>query len=156
MPKIILTRQIAAPLGKVWESWDDFGNIYQFHPGLEHSRLTEDTKATRGVGCRRQCDMANGKDWIREEIVEYVPEKLIRLAVYDGTMPLEKAEATFYFETAGKKDTKVTLRMEFMPKFGVFGLLMIPMIKMMFKKRLGLLLDTNAKFVEQGNKLKET
>ena len=148
MSQLTVVKYIDAPLNKVWESWDDFANIHLFNPLVSSSQLTDDSRVSKGAGCRRQCNMSDGKNWVREEIVEYIPQQLIKVKIYQGTMPLKEAVFTVRFEKNGGK-TKVYMQMDFTPKFGFLGLLLSPMMKIMFKGMLVKLLNGNEKFVEQ-------
>ncbi|MEM9330800.1 MAG: SRPBCC family protein [Pseudomonadota bacterium] len=153
MAKVIVTREVNAPLNAIWDSWDDFGNIVRFNPNLKGSFLINDSKAT-GLGATRQCDLADGKNYIQERIVEYVPMQKLTVDIYNGTMPLKKAEATFRFTPTTDKKTKVTMTMDFQPKFGLFGKMMIPMMKPQFRKMLNALLAGNAEYLERGKEAK--
>lgn len=149
MAKITVQRTIKAPLKDVWASWDDFANIYKFNPGITHSSLLETRKAATGIGAQRVCELGS-KDWIREEIIDYAPEKLMKIHIYEGTLPLKEAFATIDFKKVGARETKITFNMDFTPKFGPFGQLMVPLMKPQFKKLLGELLEGNDRFVTKG------
>lgn len=58
MARLTVARRIDAPIDEVWKSWEDFGNIYRFNPGLKHSYLLSDPDRPTGVGSERQCDLA--------------------------------------------------------------------------------------------------
>ncbi len=149
MANVTVQRTINASVEKVWESWDDFGGIYKFNPNLKHSRLLEGSQAT-GQGAKRQCDISDGKNWIREEVLEYIPHNRMKINIYEGTMPLKQAIATLRFKSINANQTEVTMTMEFEPKMGLLGKLMLPMMKPKFKGMLGALLEGNDKFVTQG------
>lgn len=150
MAKVTVNRKIKAPLKEVWASWDDFGNIYKFNPALKHSKLLETRKADSGIGTQRHCDMADGKNWVEEEITEYQHEKKIKLIIFKGSMPLKTAAATIEFRKNGAKETEIDFTMEFSPKFGLLGQLMVPLMKPQFKKMIDGMLDGNDRFVTQG------
>lgn len=149
MANVTVNRTINAPVEKVWESWDDFGNIYKFNPNLNHSYLLANSQPT-GAGAKRQCNINDGKNWIREEVVGYVPNQSMTLNIYEGTMPLKQAIATIRFRTIGPNQTEVSMTMEFEPKMGLLGKLMLPMMKPKFKVMLNALLAGNDAFVTQG------
>lgn len=152
MAEVTVTNVVNAPVSEVWASWDDYGNIVRFNPNLKGSHLLLDGKAT-GLGAKRQCDLADGKNHIREEIVGYTPLREIVVDIYDGTMPLNSAKATIRFDQQGVSRTKVTMTMEFTPKMGLLGKAMIPIMKPMFRKMLNALLVANAAFVERGEEV---
>ena len=146
MAKVTANRIVNASSDAVWSSWDNFGNIAAFNPNLKGSHLLSD-QAT-GKGATRQCDLKDGRNHIRERIVDYVPQTRMVIDIYDGTMPLKAAVATITVAPLSGARTKVEMTMEFKPKFGLLGALMVPMMKPQFSKMLQALLDGNAKFVE--------
>ncbi len=123
---------IPAPVEQVWASWDAFGDIAKFTPGLRASRLLEGS-ATGGLGARRHCDMKDGKTFVREEITDYQPEKRMVITIIDGNMPMKSAKAIVTFERRGASTTLLGFDMEFEPKMGGVGQLMLPMMKAMMK-----------------------
>lgn len=149
MAKVEIKRTINAPVAKVWESWNDYGNIDKFNPNLNRSFLIEGSGET-GLGAKRQCDLNDGKNYIQEKVIEYIPERRIAIDVYNGTMPLKRAIATADMKPLGANRTELTFTMEFTPKFGLIGRLMIPLMKPQFRKLLGKLMDGNKAFVEDG------
>lgn len=149
MANVTVTRVMSAPIEQVWASWDDFGGIYKFNPNLNHSRLLEGSSTT-GKGAKRQCDISDGKNWIREEVVGYVPGRSMKINIYEGTMPLKAAIATISFKRLGSERTEVTMAMDFEPKMGLLGKLMLPMMKPKFKGMLNNLLAGNDAYVSQG------
>lgn len=152
MAEVTVTNVVNAPVADVWASWDDYGNIVKFNPNLKGSHLLLEDKET-GIGAKRQCDMADGKNHIREEIIGYTPNKEMVIDIYDGTMPLKSARATIRLDQQGPSRTKVTMKMEFVPKMGLLGKAMVPMMKPMFRKMLNALLVANAAFVERGEEV---
>lgn len=149
MANVTVYRTIYAPIDQVWRSWDDFGNIYKFNPNLTHSRLLSSSPLT-GKGAKRQCDINDGKNWIREEVVEYVPQKRMTLNIYEGTMSLKNAIATIRFRKVTANRTEVSMVLDFEPKGGLLGKLMLPIMKPKFEKMLNALLAGNDAFVTQG------
>ena len=149
MANVTVYRTIYASLEKVWESWDDFGNIYQFNPNLTHSHLLEES-LPKGQGAKRQCDLNDGKNWIREEVVEYIPYQQMTFNIYEGTMPLKSAKATLRFHKVMANRTEISMSMDFEPKMGLLGKLMLPMMKPKFAGMLNALLEGNDAYVTQG------
>ena len=150
MATVTVERTVDAPLAKVWEAWDDFGNIARFNPNISASRLINNSADT-GLDAQRQCDFtADGTQYIRERIIGYEPQKQLRIDIYEGTVPFKQAMATVDFEALGPERTRVRFTMAFTPKFGLFGALMVPMMKPKFAKMLGKLLDGNKAYVTNG------
>ncbi len=153
MPKVIVSKRVSASIEDVWNSWDDFANIYKFNPNLSASRLVSSSTVPTRVGTQRQCDMVDGKNWIREEILDYRPHELMKLDVYDGSLPLKSMVVDIEFERISADRTRIRFTADFEPKFGLAGKLMVPLMKRQFKPMLQALLDGNAKYVEQGEEI---
>ena len=149
MPNLALKRTIQAPVAEVWASWNDYGNIDKFNPNLNRSFLIDNNGQT-GLGATRQCDFSDGKNYIQERIVEYVPEKKMAVDIYHGTVPLKKAKATIEMRPIGRGQTELAFHMDFTPGMGLLGRLMAPMMKAQFRKALGKLVDANKAYVEDG------
>ena len=147
MAVVVVDQTVEAPVADVWASWDAFADIVKFNPLLKDSYLLKDSADT-GFGALRQCDFSDGKNYIREKIIGYTPQKQLVLDIYEGTVPLKKAIATIDFEQLGPKRSKVTMRMEFEPKMGLIGRMIVPLMKRQFSSNLGQLLAGNAAHVE--------
>lgn len=144
MARVTVSKRIDATIDEVWKSWDDFGNIYKFNPSVTSSTLLNDEGKPTRVGTKRQCDLSDGKNWVREEIVGYDPGKSMKIDVYDGTLPLKSMVATIELEKITEYRTRVRFTADFEPKFGVVGKLMVPIMKRQFGALLQSLLDGNA------------
>jgi uncharacterized protein YndB with AHSA1/START domain len=149
MPHVTVTRTIDAPVSEVWATWDDYANIDKFNPNLNRSFLIGENGAT-GLGATRQCDLEDGKNFIQERIVEYVPEQKVAVDIYNGTLPLKSAKGVVEMKAVGPNRTELKFTMHFVPKMGFLGLLMVPMMKPQFKKLLGKLVDGNRAYIESG------
>ncbi len=150
MAKIIVSKRINAPIEAVWESWDDFANIYKFNPNLTQSYLLTDESEPTRVGTRRQCDLTDNKNWLREEVLEHRPNERMKIDIYDSSMPIKSMHATIDFEKISAHRTRVRFTSEFEPKMGLLGKLMTPLMKRQFRPMLQALLDGNAAYVERG------
>ena len=147
MPTAEVKTVIDAPVSEVWTAWDDFGQIDQFNPNLKRSFLI-DNSASTGLGAQRQCDLADGKNHVKERIVEYVPERLMVVDIYDGTIPVKSAIARIAMVPLADGRTELTFRFSFVPKLGVFGRLLGPLMKRQIRKSIGQLVAANRRFVE--------
>ncbi len=142
MNSVTTSRAINSPVGDVWALWADFGNVFEWHPFVSHSYLLGDADQPVGVGTRRQCDMTDGKNSVREEIVEFEPEQKMQVSVYEGTMPLKSALGTIRFSPLSGARTRLEIRMDFEPKFGLIGRLMAPMMRRQFRGMFTQMLET--------------
>ena len=149
MHEIVVKREVNVPLATLWESWDDFANIDKFNPNLNRSFTINDTKAT-GLGAERQCDFSDGKNHIQERVTVYEPEKRLLVDIYDGSVPLKRAEGDFTFRALSPTRSEVTMTFRFTPKFGLLGRLMAPLIRSQFHPALAKLLDGNKAYLENG------
>jgi len=122
MHTVSATRTIDTPVATVWTAIDDFGNVYRYHPSLEHSESITDVAT--GEGAKRQCDFYDGNA-IREEVVESVPEQRLVVNTFDlGSFPLKENVARVDLEPIDENSTEVTMTMSFVPKYGPAGWLM--------------------------------
>ncbi|MDJ0685592.1 MAG: SRPBCC family protein [Alphaproteobacteria bacterium] len=150
MKTVIVEETVGASLDKVWASWDNFGEVARFHPGIMASRLLAGS-AHSGVGARRQCDLsANGKQFVREKIVAYDPPHRMVIDIYEATVPIRSAKATLELSAAGADRTQVRMTMAFTPGMGFLGWLISPMMASQFKSMLAKALKSNAAFVMSG------
>lgn len=149
MANVVVEQIINAPVSDVWNSWDDYANIKIFNPLLKDSFLITGSTDT-GLGALRQCDFSDGKNHIREKIVGYVPGRKLVLEIYEGTVPLKSAVATFDFIEMTSDRTRIVMKMEFTPKYGIVGTLLLPIMKRQFAANLSALLAGNAAYVEHG------
>ena len=157
MAKVTVYKRINAAVEKVYASWnDDYSNIYKYNPNLKHSYLLKDSPRESGLGALRQCDMKDGKNWIKEKVIKTERNKKLVLDIYEGTLPFKTAFATIDFEQVNPHQTDVTFTMDFKPKMGIFGLLLVPLMKKMFKPSLQSLLDGSAQFIESGKQVNQT
>lgn len=152
MATVTARQTVNAPLDDVWASWDDFGGIHRFNPNLSGSFLLQGSDRT-GLGATRQCDLIDGKNYIQERVVDYVPNKRLAIEVIDGSVPIRSARAEITLTSVGKNQTAVEMSMRFEPKMGLLGRLMVPMMKPQFRKMVKSLLEGNAAFVEQGARM---
>lgn len=149
MASVTVTQSIDAPVSAVWAAWNEFGDIYRYNPGLRASYLINDSKDS-GLGAERQCDMKDGKNYIRERIVGYIPEERLEIDIYEGTLPMNDVQAVLEFSQTAPNRTEVAMTMRFTPKMGLLGKLMLPMMKPVMAKTIRGLLRGNKNYVETG------
>jgi len=119
---VSVTRTFDTPAATVWNTLDDVGNVYRFHPLVESSESINDV--TTGEGAKRQSNVYDG-GVLLEEVVESDPEHRQVVNMIDaGPFPLKEAVATFALEPIDENSTQVTMTMSFVPEFGPVGWLM--------------------------------
>ncbi len=151
MANVTVSRTIDAPAEHVWALWDDFAHIDRFNPYVASSRLINQSDDT-GLGAQRQCDLSDGKNWLRERIIGYTAGKQMVVDIYESSMPLKSSVATLTVKPLGPARSQLTFSMEFEPAMGVIGKLMAPMMKPMFAARIKKLVKASAARVEGGDR----
>lgn len=149
MAQVTLSRTIRAPADAVWATWDDFARIDRFNPNLSRSFLLEGSPGT-GLGAERQCDLADGRNMLRERVVDYVPGRRMGVEIFDTTLPIENARATVTLTAKGPDRTEVVFHLAFEPSMGLLGRAMTPLLKIRLRRTLGRLLDGNRALLERG------
>ncbi len=121
---------------RAWEIIDDFGGVYRFHPRVEKSPLKPGPSS--GLGAQRTCYFDDGNK-IQEEVVEYEPHRALGIEITDpGKFPLKESMGRISLEPVGDRQTRVTFKIQFVPKFGLVGRLMGKVIMVpQFEKILG-------------------
>lgn len=119
MHTVSATRTIDTPIATVWNTLDDFANVYRFHPKVELSKSI--SHITNGEGARRQCHFYDGGA-IREEVVKSVDRQRLVIDTYDtGPIPLRKYVTRIDLESLDEHSTGVTLTTSFVPTYGPVG-----------------------------------
>jgi uncharacterized protein YndB with AHSA1/START domain len=99
MPQFTITRQIGAPVEKVWEVLDDFGDIAKWSPGVKSSELTSEGPVTEGS--TRHCDFSP-LGGVNERIDTYIPNQRMTINLYETfKLPISGAVADFKITAAG-------------------------------------------------------
>lgn len=156
MYSVIVKKTVNVPVSELFSTWnDEYADIYKYNPNLSDSFLL-DPDNSFGEGATRQCNMNDGKNWLQERVTSIDKNKQIILDIYDGTMPLKQAEATLDFKEISSNKCSVQMTMRFVPKMGLLGKMMVPMMKSKFAPMLQSLLDANAQYVEQGIQVNPT
>ncbi len=151
MAVVVVEKNINASVDKVFASWtEEFASIYKFNPNLNSSHLLGATKEGGKKGSTRQCDLNDGKNWLRERVLDYVKNEKLVIDIYESSMPIKTNVITFHFKSMGINKTRLTMVSDFELKIGIIGKMMAPLLKMKFKPMLKTMLDGNANYVESG------
>ncbi|VAV91347.1 hypothetical protein MNBD_ACTINO02-2683, partial [hydrothermal vent metagenome] len=106
MPEFTVSRHIEAPIEKVWEVLDDFGEIARWSPGIKTSELT--SVGPVGEGTTRNCDFV-GLGAVNERIDTYLPNERMTVNLYETfKLPIEGAVADFNLASV-EDGTELTL-----------------------------------------------
>lgn len=138
---------INAARDKVWESWDRFGEIARFNTALRASSLLEGSAAT-GTGARRRCDLKNGKNYLKEQIGDYIAQELMEVLVFDTDLPVKTVQLRFSFSAPSASATKIDVTGNFTMKFGVLGKLLKIVARKGLRADVARLLQSNKTFNE--------
>ncbi len=112
MPEFTITRQIDAPVEKVWEVLHDFGNIQKWSPGVKGSELT--SQGPVSAGSTRHCDFAPFGG-VNERIDRHEPNKRLTVNLYE-TFKLPISGAVADFNIAPNNDgTELVLHYRYTP-----------------------------------------
>lgn len=149
MYTITVKKFVDAPLDCVWASWDDFDNIDRFHPFVAESRRLGDTSGPVGIGTKRECELSDGSNWVREQITEYEPGKTLAVDVYEHSLPVRSLRTTLRFRALADCRTEVTMTAEFAGRGGPLGRLLSPLTRRRFRPVVTALLNANADYVER-------
>lgn len=140
MATAVNSRIVNAPVSEVWAAWDRFGEIDFFSKAVKKSYILPGGPS-EGLGAMRHCDLSDGKNFLEEKVVEYIPLKRISYAVVNGSMPLKSAVARIDLKQVGPNQTEMIFTMDFEPSMGLIGKMMLPVMKPQFTKTLGRILD---------------
>ena len=138
MARIIVNRTIEVASDKVWAALADFGGVHRFHPLVGRVDLL--SEANGGVDAVRRCHFYDGTS-VMERIVDWQDGRSLRVELSEMSMPLVRASAEIALAPAGAEATRVSVTLDFVPKFGPLGALMSvlmlkPMMRRMFAKLL--------------------
>jgi uncharacterized membrane protein len=139
--------KIEAPIEEVWQVLADVGTISLWNPGVVDSHLLSDE--TEGLGSARHCDLG-GKNYLKEQVVEWEYCRRLTMRVVDTNMPMESADIRFTLERVGD-DTLVTVSPEYELKYGFVGAIMDRlMVRKSYAKGMDSLLAGLKDYVESG------
>ena len=101
MTEILVQREIAAPLAKVWEVLADFGGVAEWMPGAQSC-----VQEGEGVGATRTVSMGDIRVIERLESLDEAG-KSFSYSVIESPMPLENYLATVRVRASGSEACKV-------------------------------------------------
>lgn len=151
MTMIRVTKSSTAHQSTVWALLADFSNIDFFNPNLSRSYLLSEGEEI-GVGTKRQCDLKDGKNYIREEIIEWNPGESYTIDIYQGTLPINNALTKIGVLPASNGGSLAYMEFSYTPKFGFFGkILNVLMLKHVMKITLQKVVNGLAEKAEGAN-----
>lgn len=93
MPEFSITRQIDAPVERVWDVLQDFGSISQWNPGVKKSHLTSEGPVVEGS--TRHCTFAPFGS-VNERVARHEHHERFTVHIYEAfKLPIKEAKADF-------------------------------------------------------------
>ena len=133
MTNLSVTRKSKASPEACWDLLADFGNIDFFNPHVGKSRLLDDSPE-RGIGAVRQCDLADGKNYLRERITDWQEGNSYTVSLYESSMPLKNTFITLSVKP-DQEGSILEMDMDYTPKYGPLGALMdVVILRRMMEK----------------------
>lgn len=112
MPEFTITRQIDAPVEKVWEVLHDFGDIQRWSRGVTASELTSEGPVS--AGSTRHCNFAPFGG-VNERIDLHEPNQRLTVNLYETfKLPISGAVADFNI-APHDNGTELTLNYSYTP-----------------------------------------
>ena len=109
MTKVCGEVRINEKLEAVWEVLADLGAVSAWNPAIASSYYI--SVAKEGVGASRHCDFPDG-GYVNESATKWVARKLVRLNIYEGTVPFDNYYGT-YSLSADADETLVSFALEY-------------------------------------------
>jgi uncharacterized protein YndB with AHSA1/START domain len=112
MPEFTITSHIDAPVERVWDVLDNFGDIAQWTSGVKSSALTSNGPVSEGS--TRHCDFAP-LGGVNERIETYLPNERMTVNLFETfKLPISGAIADFNL-APDESGTALTLHYSYTP-----------------------------------------
>lgn len=106
-----------------WKLLGDFAHIDLFNTNLSKSYLLNPDQPI-GVGTKRQCDVKDGKNFLREEIVEWREGEYYVIDIYESSFPMDRQSTKFGLLPISGGGTRIYMNFDYKVSFGPIGALM--------------------------------
>ncbi|MCZ6790095.1 MAG: SRPBCC family protein [Chloroflexi bacterium] len=93
----------------VWKVLADLGAVSTWNPSITNSYYTSEAK--EGAGASRHCDFPDG-GYVNERATQWETGKLVRLYIYEGTVPFDDYYGTYSLSADGD-ETLVSFALEY-------------------------------------------
>ncbi len=123
MSLVQVTHNTTASPQSCWKLLGDFAHIDLFNKNLSKSYLLNPQDPI-GVGTRRQCDVSDGKNFLREEIIEWKEGEYYVIDIYESSFPMDRQSTKFGLLPISGGGTKIYMNFDYKVKFGPIGSLM--------------------------------
>jgi len=123
MASVRVTQTSTAKSQTCWNLLADFDNMEFFNPGITKSYYMNETKEV-GVGTKRHCDLVDGKNFVREEIIEWKVGEYFMVDIYETSLPVSNSSTKFGILPIATSGSTVYIEYTYTPPFGPLGGLM--------------------------------
>lgn len=132
MPNVTITRNIPVDAPTLWPLIGDLRRVADFHPTIDHVEIL--SESVEGEGAARRCHFKDGTSVV-ERVSAYQPGRSVDLELSEFAMPMKSMAGRLAAESIDDHSTRVSMSLEYQPKFGALGSLMnVLMIRPMMKR----------------------
>ena len=103
----------------VFAALADIPEIHQFYSLLTSSPHVDGSPKT-GLNAQRVCHFKDG-NWLKEKVVEFKPNELLRINIEDGSMPLKYCRVDFQLTPLSGNKTHLKIIADYQLKMGLVG-----------------------------------
>lgn len=124
-----VSTRTSVPIPQIWETLGDFGTEHRWTKTLLHCE--RDTSQVN-VGTARNCTLARplmGRTQVREELVEFVPGKVLAYRLDGPAGPFRTAASRWTTSADAEGKTVITVEGRFTPKNRVVRMLLWPLVR---------------------------
>jgi ribosome-associated toxin RatA of RatAB toxin-antitoxin module len=109
---------INASMEKIWNALSNIEELEKYDPTVKKSTAFSDIKY--GTGAIRKVDMKDGKNWFKEQVTVWEPNKALTYELTACSFPVHALKHSYSFEQTGQQ-IKVKQVMEYQVKYGLLG-----------------------------------
>src|SRR5437762_4915168 len=117
MPVLQHRVTIDAPADQVWKALADLEAVQHYNPNVVTARYISASR--EGVGASRECQL-KPKGAVKERVIDWQPMRSITMELYESDWPIAFMRWRTELAANGKQ-TVLTQRMDYAPKFGLLG-----------------------------------
>lgn len=137
MSHVRVTYETTASPATCWALMADFAHIDAFNPHLERSAILEGSPAVCGLGTARQCDLKDGRGYLRERVVDWQEGRSYTVDIIESTLPVDGTQTTLGLEPLGD-GTRLFVETRYQPRWGIAGsVLDVLLLRPTFASNLG-------------------
>ncbi len=108
---------VDAPPDAVWKVLSTLDVLHEYDLGVRKASVVGEVR--EGLGAARRCELAPG-GWFEERVVTWEPGERLAFELFACTLPVKRLRHDYVLQAEGAC-TRVTQRMEYELKYGLFG-----------------------------------